>query len=153
MMRTRRIDPMRNMDSSRMRALQAGFAYFGIVFGTGFVLGAIRVPFLVPRLGERWAELAEMPVMALVIVVAARWVVGRFALMGAEARCGVAGGIALLLMVGAELLLAVVIADRPLGAYLAGRDPVSGGVYVAMLFVFAAMPWFVARRRARAGVS
>ena len=30
-----------------------------LVFAAGFLLGSIRVPFLVPRLGERDAELLE----------------------------------------------------------------------------------------------
>jgi hypothetical protein len=129
-----------------MRALQAGLAYFGLVFGTGFVLGVFRVPFLVPRLGERWAELAEMPVMAIVIVVAARWIVRRFSLVDAGARCRITGAVALLSMLTAELLLAVVIAGRSVASYLAGRDPVSGGVYVVMLVAFAAMPCLLVRR-------
>jgi hypothetical protein len=40
-----------------------------LVLGTGFVLGVVRVPFLVPRIGERWAELAEMPSMAGAILL------------------------------------------------------------------------------------
>lgn len=40
-----------------MRILKAGALYFALVFGTGLVLGMIRVPFLVPRLGVRIAEL------------------------------------------------------------------------------------------------
>lgn len=40
--------------------VRAGLAYCGLVFGAGFVLGAVRVPFVVPRLGERVAELVEM---------------------------------------------------------------------------------------------
>jgi len=43
--------------------LRTAARYFAIVFGVGFVLGAVRVPLLVPRLGERVAELAEMPLM------------------------------------------------------------------------------------------
>ena len=46
---------------------KAGTAYFALVFGAGFVMGAIRVPLLVPRLGERVAELIEMPFMCIVI--------------------------------------------------------------------------------------
>jgi hypothetical protein len=55
------------------------------------------------------------------------------------------GLVALALMVAAELLLAVVLAGRDLGEYVASRDPVSGAVYLAMLALFAAMPWL--RRR------
>ena len=48
--------------------ISGGFAYFALVFGAGFVLGVLRISFLVPRFGERLAELAEMPLMLLVIV-------------------------------------------------------------------------------------
>lgn len=76
--------------------LRAGAAYFGWVFGVGFVLGSLRVPLLVPRLGERWAELLEMPLMALAIVLAARWVVRRFALVPHAGLRLAVGGLALL---------------------------------------------------------
>jgi hypothetical protein len=36
--------------------------------------------------------------------------------------------------------------DLTIGEYLAGRDPVAGTVYIAMLGVFAVMPLLVARR-------
>lgn len=47
-----------------MRILIAKFtlAYFGCVFGVGFLLGIVRVLWLVPLLGERMAELLEIPV-------------------------------------------------------------------------------------------
>jgi hypothetical protein len=41
----------------------------------------------------------------------------------------------------------VLIAGRPLADYLAGRDPVSGSVYLALLVLFAAMPLVLARLR------
>ena len=63
-----------------MASFKAAVAYFALVLGAGFVLGTIRVPFLVPRLGERYAELLEMPIMFVVIVLAARYVVRRYIL-------------------------------------------------------------------------
>lgn len=59
--------------------IKAGLAYFALVFGAGFVLGALRVSFLAPRFGERIAELSEMPLMFVVIVIAARFIMRRFA--------------------------------------------------------------------------
>jgi hypothetical protein len=120
--------------------LRAGLAYFGWVFAAGFLLGTVRVPLLVPRLGERWAELLEMPVMALVIVLVARHVVRRFALPPRPGPRLAAGALALALLVGAELGLAALLSGGSVAGYLAGRDPVSGSVYALMLLVYAAMP-------------
>ena len=122
------------------RPIKAGMTYFALVFGAGFVLGSIRVPFLVPRLGEMWAELIEMPFMFAVIVMSARFIIKRFAIpAGAMPRLG-AGLVALGLLVAAEILLAVALQDRTLAEYVASRDPVSGTMYLAMLAVFAVMP-------------
>jgi len=133
------------MDRLPFRTIKAGITYFVLVFGVGFVLGAIRVTLLVPRLGERTAELIEMPFMFVAIVVSARLIIWRFRLpTSSMIRLG-AGCLALGLLVGAEVLLAVAIQERTLGEYVASRDPVSGGVYLAMLVLFAVMPLVLAR--------
>ena len=125
--------------------IKAGFTYFVLVLGAGFILGSIRVPFLMPRFGERFAELLEMPVMFVVIVLAARFITRKFALPTTRsARLG-AGFLALFLLLSAELLLVAVLQDRSIGEYIASRDPVSGGVYVAMLGLFSVMPLILAR--------
>ncbi len=133
-----------------MRTLSAAAAYFGLVFGAGFMLGAIRVPFLVPRLGERVAELAEMPVMLVVIVLAARFVVRRFGAPPPVSAWLPVGALALAFLVGAELALAALLQSRSVGDYVASRDPISGSVYLAMLGVFALMPAIVDRVALRA---
>lgn len=135
------------MNTPGLRAAKAGIAYFSLVFGAGFVMGAIRVPFLAPRLGERAAELIEMPFMFIVIVLAARFIAKRFALPATvPVRLG-AGLLALGLLIAGELLLAVSLQDRSLGEYVSSRDPVSGSVYLAMLALFAAMPLAITRWR------
>lgn len=121
--------------------LRVSAAYFGIVFGVGFMLGAVRVPFLVPRFGQRVAELAEMPLMFAAIFLAAGFVVRRYGHSVGPTGWALVGCLALSQLIGAELLLAVVLAGRGVGEYLASRDPVSGAVYLGMLLVFAAMPW------------
>ena len=122
------------------RNLQAALLYFALVMGTGFALGSVRVPLLVPRIGERYAELVEMPFMLVAIVLAARHVVRRFALSPRSVVRLQVGFVALALSVAAELMLAAVLQGRSVTAYIASRDPVSGPVYLVMLVMFALMP-------------
>lgn len=129
-----------------MRALSTGARYFAIVFGAGFVLGPIRVLWLVPRVGTRAAELLEVPLMLAVIVFAARWLVGRLAPPPTPAERLGAGLVALGLVLVAEGTLVLPLRGLSVGEYLATRDPVSGAVYAGTLGVFAVMPLLVRRR-------
>ena len=122
------------------KTIKAGIIYFAIVLGTGFVLGVFRVPILVPRIGERWAELAEMPIMATVIYFAAGYILRRFPEIRYPGRALMAGILALILSVATELSLATVLQDQTLTEFISSRDKVSGSVYVALLLVFAVMP-------------
>ena len=126
--------------------VQAGLAYFAIVFGVGFALGAVRVPLLAPRLGVRTAELLEMPLMAVAIVLAARFVVRRFALPPRAGPRLAVGALAFALLACAELGLATLLSGQSVLQYIGGRDPVSGTVYLAMLLVFTLMPWWLAHK-------
>ena len=133
--------------TSPSQTFRGAIVYFALVFGTGFLLGSIRVPFIVPRIGERYAELAEMPLMFTAIFFASRHVLQRY---GQKTEVGgliAMGVVALMLLVVAELLLAVLLAGRGVTEYISSRDKVSGGVYLAMLILFAAMPWLQARKR------
>lgn len=124
---------------------RASATYFALTFGAGFLLAFVRIPFLVPRFGERIAELLETPVMLLVIFFASRYVVRRFRLIAAP-RIAIAVGLcALMLLLVAELMLAVTISDASIAEYISSRDPVSGSVYAASLLFYAALPWLHAR--------
>lgn len=133
------------MRRSATQIIKAGLAYFVLVFGAGFMLGAIRVPFLVPRVGERIAELIEMPLMFVVVVLSARFIVRRFALPATTSTRLVVGLLALGLLLAAEILLAVAIQKQSLGDYIASRDPVSGTVFLLMLVLFGLMPLIVSQ--------
>jgi hypothetical protein len=122
-----------------MRILKAGALYFAIVFGTGFVLGPIRILWAVPRYGARVSELMESPIMFVVTIVAARWIVRRLALPSTPpSRLGM-GCVALCLLLVAEFTLVLWLRGLSISEYLASRDPVSGTVYYIMLGVFAIM--------------
>jgi hypothetical protein len=126
-----------------MRIFKAALLYFALVFGTGFLLGPIRILWVVPRLGTRTAELIEAPIMLVVVVTAARWTVSRFAVPPSRAKRLALGGIALGLLLMAEFSLVLLLRHISINAYLASRDPVSGAVYYAELGLFAIVPLFM----------
>jgi hypothetical protein len=64
-----------------------------------------------------------------------------------SSRLGV-GGLALSLLLAAELTAVLWLRGLSIGEYVAGRDPVVGTVYLVLLGVFALTPLFVARRGA-----
>ena len=129
-----------------VQILKAGLLYFAIVFGMGFVFGAIRTVWIVPRVGTRLAELMETPIMLVVTIVAARWIVLHLAIPSTpSARLGM-GGIALCLLLIAEFGLVLWLRGLSVREYLATRDPVSGTVYYVMVGAFAIMPLLLVRR-------
>jgi hypothetical protein len=126
-----------------MRLLGSAAIYFALVFATGFVLGTVRVLLVAPRTGTRTAELLEIPIMLVAVVLAARWTTWhRAAGAGPGERLGI-GLLALGWMQVAEL--SVGIAIRGSSPTEAPRDPVSGVVYYAALGLFALMPWLLGR--------
>lgn len=127
-----------------MRAAAFAVVYFAAVFAVGFALGLLRVALVVPALGERIAELAEMPFMIAASVLLAWRFVRRWRLGVGAALAG--GVLALALLLGAELTLVIALRGLTLEQYLASRDPVSGAAYVAALAVFMLAPVVVAWR-------
>lgn len=106
--------------------LRYGAIYFALVSAAGFVLAAIRVTLLVPRFGIRVAEPAEMPLMLVVIILTARYVVRPLAgPVPAATSLGI-GFLALGLLLAAEFGLTLIIQEQSLAEFIAGRDPVSG---------------------------
>lgn len=125
--------------------------YFALVFGAGFLLGLIRVWLLEPRIGPRWAELCEMPLMLLAICFSARWIVrGPGVELGSRQKLGV----------GLSAMASVLVVDFIVGVGLRGmrplevfthRDPVSGTAYYLSLLMFGLLPWWLDRSRPNRG--
>ncbi len=127
------------------RVLRASLVYFALTFGAGFVLGPLRILFLVPRVGTRAAELIEMPVMVGITWLAARWVTRKFLVppeRGSRLSMGVMAGALLLL---AEFTLVLWLRGLTLEEYFATRDPVSGTAYYAAVLLLMLMPLLVNR--------
>ena len=127
-------------------SVRLGFLYFITVFAVGFVLGAIRVLWLVPVLGVRTAELIEVPVMITASAVIARWIVRRYKVPGELSARLPIGLIGLLLLLIAEFGVAALLLGQSVAEALRNRDPVSGTAYFISLGLFAVMPLLVARR-------
>ncbi len=122
-----------------MWILQAAALYFLLVFGAGFVLGIGRVLLVVPLLGERVAELLEMPLMLAVIVTTARWLV-RHKLDGRQASALSVGFIAMGFVLLADLAVGMGLRGMSATEVFLNRDLVSGIAYYAALLLFAVMP-------------
>jgi hypothetical protein len=132
------------------QALKPALLYFALVFGAGFGLGPIRILWAVPHFGTRTAELLETPLMFIVMVLSARWIVRRFKVSPVVPARLVVGLMALALMLITEFMIVLRLRGLTFSEYLATRDPVSGTVYYVMLGIFALLPWLVSRRwRAR----
>ncbi len=123
---------------------KAALTYFLMVFGTGFLLGPIRIFWLVPKVGIRTAELMELPIMMGMIVFSASFINRRFP--GSKREKLLSGLLALGCMVGAELGVAVLLQGRSVWDAFFNRDPVSGTAYYLSLLLFGFMPWILARR-------
>jgi hypothetical protein len=127
-----------------VNVLKAALLYVALVFGAGFALGPVRLLWAVPRFGTRTAELMEMPIMLVVTIVAARWVIRRLGVTPTvRARLGM-GCAALGLLLVAEFGLVLHLRGLSIREYLASRDPASGTAYCLMLGVVAIMPLLVA---------
>lgn len=128
--------------------IKRGAFYFLMLFAAGFLLGMVRVPLLVPRLGERAAELIEAPVMLVAIYLGARYLVKKFP-AASKWEYLASGLVGLGLLLAAECAVVLLLRKDTIGEYIAGRDPVAGSVYLLLLLMFALMPWMVATRKER----
>ena len=131
------------------RTLLFALRYFACLFAVGFALGLIRVPLLVPHLGERMAELLEAPVMLAAIVSIASRLVHAAQRAHEPVRYAQAGVLALLLLLMVEFSVVLGLRGLSLADYLAARDVVAGSVYGLLLLLFAAAPAALAHRARR----
>ncbi len=123
-----------------MRSIAAAsFVYFALVFAVGFVFGVVRVVWLLPALGERHAELIELPLMLIVSFVAAGFAVKRYRIATLRSALLV-GALALIWLLAAEFAFVLGLRGLTIEQYVAARDPVAGLAYAAALVVFGVLP-------------
>jgi hypothetical protein len=127
------------------RIVRAALLYFALVFGAGFLLAPLRILWLMPRVGQRWAELIELPVMLVVIVLAGRFVVARLAVPRSPPARLAMGAIAAALLLAVEFTVVLWLQGLTFAAYLTQRDPVSGSAYYLAVAFFGVFPLLLAR--------
>lgn len=125
-------------------ALRAGVYYFAIVFASGFVLGALRVLVIAPRLGDVGAVAVELPVMLALSWFVCRWLVEREPVAAQTPRL-MMGAVALVLLLVAEAGVSVLGFGRSLAEHLAAYGAASARLGLAGQVAFAAFPLLQAR--------
>jgi hypothetical protein len=134
------------ISSTAVFVARYALGYFASVFSIGFLLGIARTLWIAPRLGERVAELVEMPVMVAASYLVARALMSRAGAVGIR-DAALVGLAALALLLCAELAVVAFVRGQALVDYIASRDPVSGLAYALALLLFAAMPAVICSRR------
>ncbi|MEQ1523371.1 MAG: hypothetical protein ABL936_19070 [Aestuariivirga sp.] len=128
-------------------AIRAGALYFAIVFAAGFVLGALRVTFIIPFIGELLAVALELPIILFISRIVCRRLVAQFSVPAMVSHRAAMGALAFGLLMLAELGLSILVFDRSGDAYLSHLLTAPGLLGLAGQIVFAAMPLGLLRQR------
>ena len=122
------------------RATLAGFAYFCIVFAVGFVLGALRVLILIPRLGETAAILLELPILLTLSWMVCGWLTAHFDIPTAFSARLVMGALAFAVLMLAELGGSTIGFGRSLSEHLEQYRRIPALLGLAGQIAFAVFP-------------
>ncbi len=119
---------------------KAGAAYFAIVFAIAFVLGALRVLAVAPRVGELGAVLIEVPIVLAVSWFVCGWILRRIYVPGSIGVRLTMGAVAFALLMAAELALGVYGFGRPVGEIIGSFAELPAQLGLAGQVGFALMP-------------
>ena len=120
--------------------IKAGLAYFGAVFVVGFILGAVRVLVLVPRLGETASVLLEVPVILAVSWRVSGWTTREFRVSSAVPRRLLMGVVAFALLMLAEMGVSVFAFGRSIEDHFAAYRSSLGVIGLIAQIAFAFIP-------------
>jgi len=129
-----------------VQVLKAGIIYFLITVGAEFVLEVIRLQVVALHVGERLAEMLEIPNVLLATIIGSRWVVDRFTLPPLPGIRLSVGLVALILLLIAEGTVILPLHGLSVNEYLANQDPVVGIAPLGALGVLTVMPFLVGYR-------
>lgn len=119
--------------------LPPALTYAAITFAGGFVLGALRVTWLAPQVGDLAAVAMELPLMLALSWWVAGRVLGHWALPAGAARLTM-GAMAFAALMAFEAATAMAFGGTP-GAFLAGLATPHGALGLAGQVGFALIPW------------
>lgn len=122
------------------RSYLAGIYYFLVIFALGFCLGAVRVVWLIPSLGETSALLIEIPIMLAAAWMVSKAIIQRLKLPQEFGVRSKMGGTALALLLVAEALLANVGFGENLHDYLDEYRTTNGAIGLLAQLLFGAIP-------------
>jgi hypothetical protein len=124
-----------------VRIASAAIVYWAVVFALGFVLGTVRVLWVIPLVGLIPATLLELPVILAASWFAAGWLVHRFVIVSSSEALAV-GALAFVVLMAAECAMAGVLIGQTPAQWLAGLAEPHALLGLAGQVAFALMPWW-----------
>jgi hypothetical protein len=127
-----------------VRIASAAIVYWAMVFALGFVLGTIRVTWIIPLVGLMPATVLELPLILAASWFAAGWLVQRFTIERPSEALTI-GALAFAILIAAECALAVTLMAQSPAQWLTGFAAPHALLGLAGQVVFALMPWLIVR--------
>ncbi|HRK19530.1 MAG TPA: hypothetical protein PK970_11280 [Hyphomicrobiaceae bacterium] len=122
-----------------MQVVVAAIAYFVLIFGAGFCLGAVRELAVRPALGATVGIIIEVPLMLAIAWGAAGFVSRRFSLRGRGEAIATGVG-AFVILIAAEMMLFSALSGRPALELTGEWATVGGMIGLAAQVLSAAFP-------------
>ena len=129
------------------RAIAAGALYFLLIFLLGMALGTVRVLLIEPRLGAVASVLVELPFMLAASWFVCGWLIRYLSVPAAVSSRAAMGGLAFLLLMGAELGLSLFAVGGTVREHFANYGQTAPLIGLLGQLAFAAFPLFRYRRR------
>lgn len=122
------------------RDVSAGAVYFALTFAVGALVGPVRELMLLPLVGEVGALSIEAPVMIAAMAFIAARVVARFGVSSTRQARTIMGGVALALLLAAEMALTYLLRHISPAVWVAHFWSREGMISAGLYALFGLMP-------------
>ena len=129
------------------RAIAGGALYFLLIFLLGMALGTIRVLLIEPRVGAVGSVLLELPLMLGASWFVCGWLIRYLSVPATVSSRATMGGLAFLLLMGAELGLSLFAVGGSVREHFANYGQAAPLIGLLGQIAFAAFPLVRHRRR------